>query len=76
LLKKQISLQLAIGSIQGLLSFIAILLAILLKFNTFNLQATFNTVADDVNFYVTFLLIFGFVFVVSGFFLIYDWWES
>jgi hypothetical protein len=76
LLKKKISLKLAFGSIQVILSFIAILLAILLKFNAFNMQAIFNTVADNINFYVMFLLIFGFVFVVSGLFLFYDWWES
>jgi hypothetical protein len=76
LLKKKISLKLAFGSIQVLLSFIAMLLAILLKFNAFNMQATFNTVVDDINFYVMFLLIFGFISVVSGLFLFYDWWES
>ena len=76
LLKKKITIKLAFGALQFILALSTILVALLLKFNLFNLQSMLGDSLDCVNFYVVFLLAFGFVFVVSGFFLIYDWWEA
>jgi hypothetical protein len=64
------------GAIQVILSVVAILLAIIFRFNAFDVQAALNASVAAVNFYIMFLLVFGFVFVVSGLFLVYDWWES
>ena len=76
LLKKKITIKLAFGALQFILALSTILVALLLKFNLFNLQSMLGDSLDCVNFYVVFLIAFGFVFVVSGFFLIYDWWEA
>jgi hypothetical protein len=76
LLIKKITIKLVFGSIQVILSLVAILLAILLRFNAFDMQAALNTSVAAINFYVMFLLVFGFVFIVAGLFLVYDWWES
>jgi len=76
LLIKKITIKLVFGSIQVLLSLVAILLAILLRFNAFDMQVALNTSVAAINFYVMFLLVFGFVFIVAGLFLVYDWWES
>jgi len=76
LLIKKITIKLVFGSIQVLLSLVAFLLAIILRFNTFDMQAALNTSVAAINFYVMFLLVFGFVFIVAGLFLVYDWWES
>lgn len=76
MLIKKITIKLVFGSIQVLLSLVAILLAILLRFNAFDMQVALNTSVAAINFYVMFLLVFGFVFIVAGLFLVYDWWES
>jgi hypothetical protein len=61
---------------QILLSLVAILLAILLRFNAFDMQAAFKIGVAAINFYVLFLFVFGVVFFIAGLFLVYDWWES
>jgi len=76
LLRKKITIKLVFGSTQVLLSLAAILLAILLRFNTFDIQAALNVRIAAINFYVLFLLVVGFIFVAAGLFLVYDWWES
>jgi hypothetical protein len=76
LLRKKITAKLVFGSTQVLLSLVAILLAILLRFNAFDMQAALNVSITAINFYVLFLLVVGFIFVTAGLFLVYDWWES
>ena len=76
MLIKKITIKLVFGSIQALSSLVAILLAILLRFNVFDMQAVLGTSVAAINFYIMFLLVFGFVFIVAGLFLVYDWWES
>jgi hypothetical protein len=58
------------------MAFSAIVLALLLKFDIFDFQFSTSISGDALNFYVLFLLILGFVSVVGGLFLVYDWWES
>lgn len=76
MLIKKITIKLVFGAIQVILSVVAILLSILFRFNAFDVQAALNGSVAAVNFYIMSLLVFGFVFVVSGLFLVYDWWES
>jgi hypothetical protein len=74
--RKKVTVKFLFASVQSLLAFSAIILALLLRFNVLNSQQALNIPADAVNFYVVMLLIFGFVFIISGFFLIYEWWET
>ncbi|MGE5188025.1 MAG: hypothetical protein ACM3JE_03250 [Betaproteobacteria bacterium] len=76
MLIKKITIKLVFGSIQALSSLVVILLAVLLRFNAFEMQAALNASVAAINFYVLILLVFGFVFAVAGLFLVYDWWES
>jgi hypothetical protein len=61
---------------QGITAVVMIILAISLQFNFFNSQTVLNAPQDAISFYVVVLAIFGFVFLISGLFLIYEWWES
>jgi hypothetical protein len=73
---KKISIKLVFGAVQTLMAFLAIVLALFLKFNIFNVQSSMSIPKDGLNFYIVILLAGGFVFVVSGIFQVYDWWES
>jgi hypothetical protein len=76
LLRKKLTIKLVFGSLQVLLSLVAIFLAFLLRFNVLDMQAALKISVGAVNFYVLFLFVFGFSFVAAGLFLVYDWWES
>jgi hypothetical protein len=76
LLKKKLTIKAIVGLIQSILSFAAIILAFIFKFDLFNAQTLLNVPIDSLNFYFLFLLVFGSVSVLGGLFLIYDWWES
>jgi hypothetical protein len=53
-----------------------LVLAGLLYFDTLSIQSMMNLPVEAVGFYVTMLFVFGLVFSISGFFLVYDWWEN
>jgi len=76
LLKKKLSIKAMFGLTQAILSFSAIIIVFILKFNLFNAQTLLNVPVDILNFVFLFLLVFGSVSVLGGFFLIYDWWET
>jgi hypothetical protein len=76
LIREKISLKLMFGAVQGLMSFSAIVLALILKFNIFNAQSSLNILQETLNFDVTILLLSGIIFLIAALFLIYDWWES
>ena len=76
MLKKKLTIKVIVGLIQSILSFAAIILAFIFKFDLFNAQTLLNVPIDSLNFYFLFLLVFGSVSVLGGLFLIYDWWES
>jgi hypothetical protein len=76
LLKKKLTIKAIVGLIQSILSFAAMILAFIFKFDLFNAQTLLNVPIDSLNFYFLFLLVFGSVSVLGGLFLIYDWWES
>jgi hypothetical protein len=76
LIKKKITAKLVFGVGQALLASSYIVLALLLKFNLFNVQASLSIPGDALNFYVVALLALGFVLVVGGLFPVFDWWES
>jgi ABC-type nickel/cobalt efflux system permease component RcnA len=74
--KKGVTVQFLFAVMQGITAVAMIILAISLQFNFFNSQTALNAPQDAISFYVVVLAIFGFVFLTSGLFLIYEWWES
>jgi hypothetical protein len=74
--KGKITVKLLFAAIQSLIAFSAIILAGLLRFNFLNSQSALNVGDAALNFYVAMLIIFGFIFLISGLFLIYEWWEA
>ena len=76
MVSNEIIVKLVFGSVQTILALLAIILALFLKFNVFNVQSSMNIQIEGLNFYVMILLALGFVFAVSGLFLVYDWLES
>ena len=61
---------------QSIIAFSAIILALFLNFNFFDAQKALNIPDKAISFYVTMLIIFGITFLISGLFLIYEWWEN
>jgi uncharacterized membrane protein len=76
LIREKITLKFAVGAIQALLSFSAIMLALALRFNFFNAQAALNIAQETLDFNVTILILSGIIFLIAGLFLVYDWWEA
>lgn len=72
----KVTLRLLFGAAQVALALLIIAVALDLKFNIFDVQTMFNISQDAVNYYVVLLLAFGIIFLIGGFFLVYDWWES
>ena len=75
-MKKKIIAKFLFGSAQSLLALSSIILAVLLRFKLLNSQSALNIPDGALDFYVVMLLIFGFIFLIGGFFLIYEWWET
>ena len=76
MITKKITIKLVFATAQSLMSFSAIVLALVLELDLLNVQSSINVSGEALNFYVLFLLIAGLVLLVGGIFLIYDWWES
>jgi hypothetical protein len=75
-LKARITVKFIVAAAQSLIALLALFLAIFLHFNLADIQ-TFLGVPDlAVNFYAVMLIVFGFVFLISGLFLVFDWWEA
>jgi hypothetical protein len=74
--RKKVTVKFLFAATQSLLAFSAIILAVLLRFNLLGIQFALNIPDAAVDFYVVMLIIFGFVFLISGLFLIYEWWET
>ena len=74
-MKGKITVKLVLAVIQSLTALAAIILAILLNFNLLS-QTVLNIPEESQYFYVVMFIIFGFVFLISGFFLMYEWWEN
>lgn len=61
---------------QSFIAFSAIVLAIFLNYNFFNAQGMFNVSAETISFYIVMLIFFGFILLIGGLFLVYEWWET
>jgi hypothetical protein len=64
------------AAMQAIIAIGAIILAVLLKFDVLNIQSALNISIAAVGFYIVILSIFGFSFLTSAAFLIYEWWEA
>jgi hypothetical protein len=76
LLKKKLTVKAVAGLVQTILALIAIIIGFVLKFNLLDVQSQLNFPIEDLNFYFLLFLIIGAVSILSGAFLIYDWWET
>jgi hypothetical protein len=61
---------------QSLLALSVIIVAVLLRLNLFNIQSALSIPDAGLNFYVAMFVLFGFVFLLGGLLLIYEWWEA
>jgi hypothetical protein len=75
-LRARITVRLVFASVQSFIAFSALVLAALLNFNLFGIQSFVDIPDRAIGFYVTMLVVFGVTFLISGFFLIYEWWEN
>ena len=75
-MKKKIIAKFFFGLVQSIIASSAIILAVLMHFNLLNIQLLLDIPKEALNFYVAMFLLFGFVFLISGLFLIYEWWEN
>ncbi len=74
--REKITAKFLFAAIQSLLAFSAIILALLLNFNLLSIQSSLRIIDEALNFYIGLLIIFGFTFLLSGFFIIYEWKET
>ena len=65
-----------VGVAQSVTALSTLIFACVLYFDLFNVQASLNISAQHLYFYVLTLLIFGFLSLTSGLFLVYEWLES
>ncbi len=73
---RAITVKFLFGLIQSILSISAIILALMINFDVFNIQSLLKLQDNTAGFYVSFLIIFGIVFLMGGLFLVYEWWET
>jgi hypothetical protein len=74
--QKKITVIFLFAATQSLIASSALILAAMLNFNILNTQLLLGIPNDALSFYVVTLIIFGITFLISGFFLIYEWWED
>jgi hypothetical protein len=72
----RITVKFIFALIQSIIALSALILSLFLNFNLFGVQSWLNITDQTVFFFVTMLFIFGIVFLISGMFLIYEWWEN
>jgi hypothetical protein len=72
----RITVRLVFASVQSFIAFSALVLAVLLNFNLFGIQSLIDIPDRAIAFYVIILVVFGVTFLISGLFLVYEWWEN
>ena len=70
------TLAIIVGLMQSAIAGLALVFACSLHFNFFGVQERLNGPVGFYRFHVLVLLVFGFLFVVSGLSLVYEWLES
>jgi len=64
------------GIMQEVIGVLAISFAYILYFNLLDVRVSLNIPVEHVSFYLLLLFIFGFISIISGFFLIHERLES
>jgi hypothetical protein len=72
----RITVRLIFASVQSFIAFSALVLAVLLNFNLFGIQSLIDIPDRAIAFYVIILVVFGVTFLISGLFLVFEWWEN
>jgi hypothetical protein len=72
----KITVKFLFAATQSLIAISSLILAAALNFNIFNIKSALNIPFGALSFFVLMLIIFGITFLISGFFLIYEWWEN
>lgn len=62
-----------VGVVQSTFSVLAIIFAFILYFNFFDVQNTLGIPSSDVALYTMSILMLGFLLIITGMFLIYEW---
>jgi len=75
-MRARITVRLVFASVQSFIAFSALVLALLLNFNLFGIQSLVGIPDRAIAFYVMMLVVFGVTFLISGFFIVYEWWEK
>jgi hypothetical protein len=75
-LRARITVQLVFASVQSFIAFIALVFALFLNFDLFGIRSFVEIPVGAIAFYVIMLVVFGVTFLISGFFLVYEWWEN
>jgi len=70
------TLAIVVGLIQSVIAALVFIFACCLYFNFFGVQGRLNGPVEFYRFHLLVLLVFGFLFTVSGLFLVYEWLES
>jgi hypothetical protein len=70
------TLTIAFGLMQIIIAALVFIFACCLYFNFFGVQGRLNVTVEFYPFHVLVLLVFGFLSIISGLFLVYEWLES
>lgn len=70
------TLTVAVGIVQGIVAALVLIFACSLYFNFFGVQTWLNVSVETCYFHVLALLVFGFLSMISGLFLVHEWLES
>lgn len=76
LVKKKIIAKFFFALVQSIFASSAIILAVLMHFNFLSIHLFLEIPEESLNFYIAMFLLFGFVFLIGGLFLFYEWWEN
>jgi len=69
------TLGIVVGLMQSVTAALVFIFACCLYFNFFGVQGQLNATVASYRFHVLVLLVFGFLSVISGLFLVYEWLE-
>ena len=75
-MRTRITVRLVFASVQSFIAFVALFFALFLNFDLFGIQSFVEIPNGAIAFYVIMLVVFGVTFLISGFFLVYEWWEN
>jgi uncharacterized membrane protein len=73
--KRKVTVKLVFAGTQSVLAFCALIVALLMHFNILD-AAMLNIPDGTQSLYALWLALFSVILLISGVFLIYEWWEA